>query len=203
MHEVIQSALTFFHSLGYIGITVLMAMEASVFPVPSEAVVPPAGYLASLGQMNLILAFLACMLGIAIGSTFNYFIGKYIGRSVILKYGKYLLISHKTYERSETLFLKNSVLFTFLGRLIPGVRHLISIPAGMFGMPFGTFFVVTMAGSSIWVAFLLVLGYMFGQNQAVIMAFVLEFTWIIVGVSVLILAGLGTWYFYRKRTCQK
>lgn len=98
------------------------------------------------------------------GATANYLLGKYVGKPFIEKYGKYFLINREKYEESEILFDKNDRLYTFLGRFIPVVRHLISIPAGIFRMPYAVFAGLTFAGATIWCAFLTWLGFAFGES---------------------------------------
>ncbi len=149
----------------YTTIFVMMALEASLVPFPSEVAMIPAGYRASLGELDFMLAFAAGMAGVFVGSTFNYLLGRYVGRECILRFGKYFLISRESYEKSERLFAKNAILYTFVGRLIPAVRQLISIPAGMARMRYDLFLATTMAGAGIWLLILMWLGYAFGENQ--------------------------------------
>ena len=117
--------------MGYVGILLLMAMESSLFPIPSELVVPPAGYLASQGQMHIGLVIFFSTLGSLIGALFNYAIAYYLGRPWILRYGKYFLIPPEKFARVEAFFLRHGEISTFTGRLIIVVRHLISLPAGL------------------------------------------------------------------------
>lgn len=150
--------------LSYGHIIVLMAMEASLFPVPAELVVLPAGYLARNGQLDPVLAALAGTLGSLIGSFANYFLGRYVGRIVILKYGRYVLIKPHHYEAAERMFLRNAYLATFVGRLMPVIRHVISLPAGVFGMNKLGFALVTTAGAGLLCAFWVAMGYYFGES---------------------------------------
>jgi len=129
--------------LDYSMIFFLMTLESSVFPVPSEAVMIPAGYLVATGQLHFLPTFLAGVLGSIAGATLNYLAGSYLGKPFLIKYGKYLFISSEKYERAEKLFLKNDALYTFLGRLIPVIRHLISLPAGVFRMSYPVFLIAT------------------------------------------------------------
>lgn len=131
-------------SLGYGTIFFLMALESSVFPVPSELVMIPAGFIAAKGQLNVWLAVLAGGAGSLLGACVNYYVlGKFLGRPFIEKYGKYLLIDHVKFVEAENLFLSNANKATFVGRFIPVIRHLISIPAGMFSMPLLPFVALT------------------------------------------------------------
>jgi len=122
----------------------------------------PAGYLASQGKLSLILVLCSGTLGSMLGATINYYIlGRFIGKPFLEKYGKYFLINHAKYLQAESLFLKNDKVYTFLGRLIPVVRHLISIPAGVFRMPFPIFLLLTGLGAALWCSVLLFVGYYF------------------------------------------
>lgn len=149
--------------LGYTEIVLLMALESSLFPVPSELVMIPAGYRAAQGELNPWLATLCGGLGSLIGASANYALGKYVGKAFVLNYGKYFLISRKTYDDAEALFLRNANMATFVGRFIPAVRHLISIPPGMFGMAIPPFVLLTTLGATIWCGVLVAAGYFFGE----------------------------------------
>jgi membrane protein DedA with SNARE-associated domain len=149
--------------LGYTEIVLLMALESSLFPVPSELVMIPAGYRAAQGELNPWLATLCGGLGSLIGASANYALGKYVGKAFVLNYGKYFLISRKTYDDAEALFLRNANVATFVGRFIPAVRHLISIPPGMFGMAIPPFVLLTTLGATIWCGVLVAAGYFFGE----------------------------------------
>lgn len=149
--------------LGYWEIGLLMAMESSLFPVPSELVMIPAGYLALRGDLDPVLATLAGGAGSLVGASANYLLGRYVGRAFLLRYGRYFLINERKYQEAETLFLRNANLATFVGRFIPVVRHLISLPAGIFSMPKLPFAALTLIGATIWCAVLVALGYYLGE----------------------------------------
>ncbi|MDD3120728.1 MAG: DedA family protein [Candidatus Gracilibacteria bacterium] len=166
IHNLLTITENFFGGMNYMTIVFLMALESSLFPVPSEAVMIPAGYLASIGKLNIFISILAGAFGSMIGATFNYFfIGKFIGRPFITKYGKYFLIDEDKYNKTEKLFLTNDKLYTFIGRLIPVVRHLISIPAGIFEMKFPVFLLITGLGAGLWCTILTLCGYFFGESM--------------------------------------
>jgi membrane protein DedA with SNARE-associated domain len=149
--------------MGYTGIVLLMAMESSILPVPSELVMPPAGYLAARGDMNLVVALLCGTFGSVIGAYANYLVASMVGRWVFVRYGKWVLLSERSLERTERFFARHGEIATFVGRLFPVIRHLISIPAGLARMPLGRFFAYTAAGAGIWCAILLAIGWIIGK----------------------------------------
>ncbi len=184
-------------ALGYPGIFLLMAMESSILPVPSELVMPPAGYLAQQGLMNPWIAIVAGTVGSLVGAYANYFASLYLGRPLILKYGKYVLIPPDKFHRVESFFLRHGEISTFIGRLLPVVRHLISIPAGLSRMNHLRFSAYTLLGAFIWCSILTWIGYMIGHNQELIMAYSKQAVlWVIVGCG-LLLAGY-IWFVRRK-----
>jgi membrane protein DedA with SNARE-associated domain len=162
---------SFFHwladtilALGYPGIVVLMAIESSVLPLPSELVMPPAGYLAAKGQMNGVLAVAAGTLGSVIGALVNYGLALFVGEPLLRRYGKYVLVSGRSLDRSEAFFRRHGEISTLIGRLLPVVRHLISIPAGVSRMRLRRFVLFTALGAGIWSAVLTYLGYVIGRH---------------------------------------
>lgn len=198
MHILIQWLLNTIGGMGYPGIFLLMAMESSVIPVPSELVMPPAGYLAYQGQMNLAAVILCGAAGSLVGAYLNYFASHYLGRPLIIKYGKYVLIPPDKFERVESFFLRHGEISTFIGRLLPVVRHLISIPAGLSGMNHLRFSLYTLLGAGIWCAVLTGIGYFIGENQQLIMEYAHQaLVWVIVFSIVLI--SIYIW-FQRRRS---
>jgi len=154
--------------LGYPGIIALMAMESSILPVPSELVMPPAGYWAAKGQMSFPLALLCGVVGSVIGALANYYGAQLIGRPLIQRYGRYVLLTEKNLLRSEQFFAQHGEISTLIGRLFPVIRHLISIPAGLHRMPLPKFIVYTAAGAAVWCAILTWIGYFLGQHEGVL-----------------------------------
>ncbi len=171
MHEMINCLLSTMNAMGYPGIFILMAMESSVIPVPSELVMPPAGYLAHQGSMNIWVAILMGTLGSLVGAYANYFVSRYLGRPLVLKYGKYVWISEEKFIKVEQFFLRHGEISTFIGRLLPVVRHLISIPAGISGMNHLRFTLYTLFGAGIWCTILAWIGYFIGKEQALIIKY--------------------------------
>lgn len=171
MHELIAWLLTTIGALGYPGIFILMAMESSVIPIPSELVMPPAGYLAQQGQMNMLVAILCGTAGSLAGAYANYFAAHYLGRPLLLKYGKYVWITEEKFAKVERFFRDHGEVSTFVGRLLPVVRHLISLPAGLSGMDHVKFSLYTLAGAGLWVTVLTCIGYFIGMNRELIMRY--------------------------------
>ena len=182
--------------IGYPQIILLMTLESSLFPVPSELVMIPAGYLAHQGKLDPLLVVACGALGSLLGASFNYVIGRSLGRAFLLRYGRYLLISEKKYHEAETLFLRNARVATFGGRFLPVIRHLISLPAGVFGMPLPWFTLLTGAGSAIWCAVLVGFGYYFGEPGV---ALVLRYTHQLAYLSLAILVLGAGWFLIRRR----
>lgn len=178
---------------GYLGIFLLMAIESTVIPYPSEIIIPPAAYLAQQGSLNLFLVIIVGTLGSLLGATINYVISFTLGRKLVYylagrRLAKLLLVNEKKIEKAENIFLKNGSWATFFGRLVPGIRHLISIPAGFSRMPYRSFFAFTFLGSFIWVTMLAILGYLFGAEQDLIEQYYRELSFIIVALAILFTA---------------
>lgn len=157
------------HHLDYFWVTVLMAVESSFIPFPSEVVVPPAAYKAATGEMNIFLVVLFATIGSDIGALVNYYLAKYLGRPVIYRFaasrlGRLCLLSPEKVEKSESYFNKNGATSTLIGRLVPGIRQLISIPAGLAGMSMGRFLLYTTIGAGAWNIVLAALGYFIGKT---------------------------------------
>jgi len=150
---------------GYTGIVVLMFLESSFFPFPSEVVIPPAGFLAAKQAMNLWLVILAGTGGSLLGALFNYWLALHLGRPFFHRYGRYLFVSERSLAKAESFFDRHGHISTFVARLLPGVRQYISLPAGIARMHLGLFCLFTSLGAGIWVVILALLGYIFGQNQ--------------------------------------
>lgn len=163
MHSFIIWIVNSIESLGYGGIYILMTLESTFVPIPSEIVMPPAGYLAYKGEMNIYIATLMGTLGSMTGATINYYLAVWLGRPLILRYGKYVLCPPHKFEKVEKFFLRHGEVGTFTGRLMLGVRHFISVPAGLARMNMRHFLAFTCAGSAIWCGILAVIGYWIGK----------------------------------------
>jgi membrane protein DedA with SNARE-associated domain len=161
--------LNLFRGMGYPGIIALMAVESSILPLPSELVMPPAGYLAAKGEMSVILAVACGVLGSVLGAVGNYWLARWLGRAFFLRLGRYVLITEKGLDRSERYFAAHGEISTFLGRMLPVVRHLISIPAGIARMRLGRFVVFTGLGAFLWCSILTGIGWFIGSREDVIL----------------------------------
>ena len=155
---------TLLDDLNYFTLTILMAIESSVFPLPSEIVVPPAAYMAAEGRMSMSLVILFSTLGSIIGASANYVVSYYVGRPVIYKFverriGHMFLLNREKMESAEKYFDRKGAIATLIGRLLPGVRHVISIPAGLSRMHYGRFVLYTAIGATVWNAILALLGW--------------------------------------------
>ena len=192
-------------TLGYPGIVVLMAIESSVLPLPSELVMPPAGYLAAQGRMDPFLTVAAGTLGSILGALVNYYLAVWIGEPVLRRFGKYVLISDKSLTRTQAYFARHGEISTFVGRLLPVIRHLISIPAGLARMNLGKFALFTAIGAGIWCSVLTYIGWFVGTHEAQLkeisyqaMANDVLLKYILPGLVVLIV-GYVVWYRRRRR----
>jgi membrane protein DedA with SNARE-associated domain len=181
--------------LGYWEIAFLMALESSLFPVPSELVMIPAGYLAVRGDLDPWLATLAGGGGSLVGASFNYLLGRTVGRAFLLRYGKYVLINERKYHEAEELFLRNANMATFVGRFIPVIRHLISLPAGVFEMPKLPFAVLTFVGATIWCGILVALGFFLGEAAVALVRNYLHELAVAAVVGLLLFCG---WFLMRR-----
>jgi membrane protein DedA with SNARE-associated domain len=169
----IETMATYAPVWGYVLIVLFMTVESSFIPFPSEVVMIPAGFLAARGELALgspatdaVLAVVAGTIGSLAGAYVNYFLARGLGQPFLLKYGKYFFLPPKNLERAEEVFREYGAGATFVCRLLPAIRQLISIPAGLSKMPLGSFTLWTGLGAGIWVAVLTAAGYYFGATTA-------------------------------------
>ena len=193
LHELIDWILATVHDWGYAGIFVLMALESTVLPVPSELVLIPAGYLAYQGKMSVVLILLASTVGSLAGAFINYGFALWVGRPFLERYGKYFFVRPALLHKTDHFFARHGAISTFTGRLIPGIRHLISLPAGLCRMKASVFAFYTCIGAGIWSAILIALGYFIGGNETLLKENLhLVTIAVLVGVG-LLLAGYYVW----------
>jgi len=168
VEQVIQWILDALLKLGYPGIIALMAMESSILPVPAELVMPPAGYWVAKGEMNAVAAIAAGVLGSVLGSLLSYYLAEWLGRGLVRRWGKYLLLSERALERSERYFAEHGEISVLIGRMLPVVRHLISMPAGIARMSVPRFITYTGLGAFLWCSVLTGIGYALGRSESVL-----------------------------------
>jgi len=195
IHEIAQYLLNTIGSMGYLGIFFLMFLESTFFPFPSEIIMVPAGYLAFKGEMNLYIVVIVGIIGSVAGALFNYYLAMHFGRKFIVKYGRYFFIKKETLDKLEIFFFKHGELSTFNGRLIPGIRQLISLPAGLARMNIVKFSLYSALGAGIWVIVLVALGYLLGSNEALISEYLRSAT-VIALISVILIT---IFYIVRNR----
>lgn len=162
----------FVDRFGYWGIFVMTFIENTFIPIPSEITLIPAGYLISKGDMSLFPVLIYSSLGTLLGSLFNYSIAYKYGRYLFLRYGKYFFIKERKLAIIESFFHKYGNISTFLGRILPGMKHFISFPAGLAKMNLKLFCLFTLSGSFIWIMILIYLGYSIGNNKIFIMLYI-------------------------------
>jgi membrane protein DedA with SNARE-associated domain len=193
--ELAQDLVDLIFDWGYIGIFCLMAIESSFIPFPSEIVLVPAGYLISQGEMRFDMVMFSALWGSVVGAFINYYLALTLGRKLLKKYGKYFFIQENALEKMDKYFDKHGAMSTFVGRLIPGIRQLISIPAGLSRMNLAVFTTYTALGAGLWALILVLLGYFIGENQELISIYLKQIT-----IGVLIsLVLLSYWYYTKKK----
>lgn len=199
IHDIANVIVSYVGDMGYWGIFILMFIESTFFPFPSEIIMIPAGYLAYQGEMNIYIVILMGILGSIFGALLNYYLAMSFGRAFILKYGKYFFIKEETLNKLEAFFTKHGEISTFTGRLIPGIRQLISLPAGLSRMNIAKFSFFTGLGAGIWVLVLVLVGYFVGANEALISEYLKSAT-LIALISVLLIV---VFYIVRHKRRQK
>ena len=197
---------------GYPGIVIMMFLESSCFPFPSEVVMIPAGYLSSPAylrsadyiaghEMNVWVAVFMGVIGSWLGALFNYYLALWLGRPLLLKWGKYFFISERNFEKGERFFQRHGEVSTFTARLIPVVRQYISLPAGLVRMNLARFLFYTGLGAGIWVAVLAWIGYVAGQNRALIEKYSHEATFAAIAFCVVVIAAY-VWICRRRKAAR-
>lgn len=183
-------------SAGYVGIFALMAMESMFFPVPSEAVMPPAGILVAEGRLDLWGVVAASTLGSLAGSLLSYAIGRFGAEPLVRRYGRWFLLNPHHIDQAHAFFEKRGALAVFLARFVPGVRHVSSIPAGIARMSLGPFVLATLLGATAWNMLLLWAGITLGHNWERVLPL---FEYAEVVAIALVLVAVAWWLWQRRR----
>ncbi len=198
LHEFIDWLLATVRDWDYAGILILMGLESTVLPVPSELVLIPAGYLAYQGEMNFALIVLASALGGLLGASINYAFALWVGRPFLERWGKYFFVRPQLLHKTDAFFARHGAVSIFTGRLVPGIRHLISLPAGVSRMSYGTFAFYTSLGAGLWSLILTSTGYLIGGNEALVQQYLKQITLVLIAT---IAAGLYVyWRLQRNRS---
>ncbi|EAD2955226.1 DedA family protein [Listeria monocytogenes] len=187
---------------GYIGIFVLIMVENLFPPIPSEIILTFGGFMTTVTSLNVVMVIIVATLGSVVGAILLYKVASYFGKErltkIVLKYGRILRLKESDIERAENFFLKYGSWAVFLCRMIPLIRSLISIPAGMTKMKMSKFLILTTAGSLLWNTVLIRLGAMLGESWSEIVVFMDSFSTIIYSIiAILVVVGLG--FFFRAR----
>ncbi|EAE8306761.1 DedA family protein [Listeria monocytogenes] len=187
---------------GYIGIFVLIMVENLFPPIPSEIILTFGGFMTTVTSLNVVMMIIVATLGSVVGAILLYKVASYFGKErltkIVLKYGRILRLKESDIERAENFFLKYGSWAVFLCRMIPLIRSLISIPAGMTKMKMSKFLILTTAGSLLWNTVLIGLGAMLGESWSEIVVFMDSFSTIIYSIiAILVVVGLG--FFFRAR----
>lgn len=197
MSEIFADITTWYMShMNYFTITLFMTIESSFIPFPSEIIVIPAAYKAAQGELNIYLVIFFSTLGAMIGAIFNYYFALYIGRAALYsfaetRFAKMCLLTPATIQKAEKYFIKNGNISTLIGRLIPGIRQLISLPAGLAKMNLKNFIIFTAVGATMWNTCLALLGYFFPQE--LVENYYKEMSFIMIGLG----AAYGLYLLYK------
>lgn len=202
MYEIFLKVVEFVDSFGYWGIFLMTLIESTFIPIPSEITLIPAGYLIQQGKMNAVAVWIVSVFGTLCGSLLNYYIAFKFGRKLLLQYGKYMFIKEDKLEKMEKFFKKHGAISMFTGRLLPGVKHFISFPAGLGKMNLKKFCFFTMAGAALWCAIILYLGHIIGENEALVKVYLKKANFILMGL-VGILFAVYIWKLRSKRKAGK
>ena len=204
MNQISAWVLSIMAKFGYFGIVFAMFAENVFPPIPSEIIMPAAGFAASKGELNLVLVILAGTLGAVLGALPLYYLGRVFDKERLLtfteKYGKYVFVKSCDVTAANDWFEKHGKLAVFFGRMVPGVRSLISIPAGMSNMPLPPFLVLTALGSSVWATVLTLAGYYLGQNYEVIQSILAPYS---KGIGIAVVIIIIGWFIKNRLSNRK
>jgi membrane protein DedA with SNARE-associated domain len=185
----------YMNNMNYVTIFLLMALESTFVPLPSEIVIPPAAWKAASGDLNVFLVVLFATAGAIVGASFNYFMSLWLGRPIVYafaesKVGHLFFLSKEKVQKAEAYFDNHGKSSTFIGRLVPGIRHLISIPAGLAKMDFKQFILFTAIGSTMWHTILAALSYFLYSQKDLFQRYMKEISWVLLFAGVCFVAYL-------------
>lgn len=191
MEEFIKQVVDWYMAnMNYFTITLLMAIESSFIPFPSEIIIPPAAFKAANGELNIFLVVFFGSVGALIGALFNYYLAKYLGQALLLKFAdtriaRMMLVDRPAVAKAEAYFRKNGNISTLIGRFVPGIRQLISLPAGLVSMNLKNFILFTVIGSTAWNIILALLGYFFYSQKEKLEMYYKEISYVMLGLGLL------------------
>lgn len=194
MHHLLSLGLNWIMHFGYVGIFISMALEGSFAPIPSEVVLPFSGYLVSIHHLNYWMVVLVATVANSFGASLLYAVGLWGGKPFVYSFGQYFFFSHKRFEQSEKWFDKYGDAAVFIARIMPLVRTVVSLPAGIFEMRFSKFLTYTTLGSFIWAMVLVYIGKALGHNWRSVEAYSKPFS-IVVGILLIVFCGF---VYYRR-----
>ncbi len=198
--QVIEWLVAFVEHLGVLGIFIMTFLESTFMPIPSEITMIPAGFLIQQGKMELWSVLIASVLGTIGGAYFNYWLARKYGRTLFLRYGKYFFMTPAKLAKLESFFEKHGSMSTFTGRLIPGIRHYISFPAGLAKMDLKKFCAYTALGGAIWMCVLIAIGYHIGENKELMATYMPR---IKVAMLTVIALGVAVYVWRHKRAAKR
>jgi membrane protein DedA with SNARE-associated domain len=185
--------------MGYPGLFLLIMLESTLVPIPSELVMPFAGYLAAKGELSLVAILVINTAGALVGSGISYWLGKVGGKPLLVRYGRYFLVRAKDIEKTETFFARHGKATILIGRFLPVIRHIISVPAGIARMPLVAFFTQTLIGATIWGSVLILIGYELGKDWESVAKQIKHWDLIGAGFILLVLVTLAVVFVVRRR----
>lgn len=199
MYEIFIKITEIVSYFGYFGIFIMTMIESTFIPIPSEVTLIPAGYLVATGKMNFFLVLFISTFGTLCGSLLNYYIALKYGRTLLINYSKYFFLNEAKLFKIETFFQKYGGISVFMGRLLPGIKHFISFPAGLGKMPLNSFSLYTVLGGALWSLILILLGYVVGENSEVVKMYLKEINFLLFVITVCI----ASYYIWKKKISNK
>lgn len=195
MYEIFIKITEIVWYFGYFGIFIMTMIESTFIPIPSEVTLIPAGYLVATGKMNFFLVLFISTFGTLCGSLLNYYIAFKYGRSLLINYSKYFFLNEAKLSKIEAFFKKYGAISVFMGRLLPGIKHFISFPAGLGKMPLDSFSFYTSLGGALWSLILILLGYVVGENSEVVKMYLKEINFLLFVIA----ACIASYYIWKKK----